>query len=120
MSRTRQIRIAEDWFDAFNAHDLEKLLMLYSDDARHYSPKLKLRRPETNGYIVGKEALRQWWQDAFDRLPTLRYERTYWLADEEAVFMEYIRHVEGEEDLTVGELLEVRDGLIVGSRVYHA
>ncbi len=74
MSRTRQIRIAEEWFDAFNAHDLEKLLTLYSDDARHYSPKLKLRRPGTNGYIVGKEALRQWWQDAFERLPTLRYE----------------------------------------------
>ena len=119
MSRSRQIRIAEAWFEAFNAHDLEKLLALYSDDARHYSPKLKVRQPETNGYIVGKEALRQWWMDAFQRLPTLRYERTYWLADEEAVFMEYIRHVEGEEDMIVGELLEVRDGLIVGSRVYH-
>ncbi|MGB3525190.1 MAG: nuclear transport factor 2 family protein [Flavobacteriales bacterium] len=119
MSRTGQIRIAEEWFDAFNAHDLEKLLALYADDARHYSPKLKVRRPETNGYIVGKEALREWWQDAFDQLPTLWYERTYWLADEEAVFMEYIRHVEGEADLTVGELLEVRAGLIVSSRVYH-
>lgn len=120
MSRTRQIRIAEQWFDAFNAHDLERLLALYADDARHYSPKLKVRLPDTNGCILGKEALRQWWRDAFDRLPSLRYERTYWLADEEAVFMEYIRHVDGEEDLTVGELLEVRDGLITGSRVYHA
>lgn len=119
MSRSRQLRIAEEWFDAFNAHDLERLLVLYAEDARHYSPKLKLRRPETNGYIVGKEALRQWWQDAFTRLPTLHYERTYWLADEEAVFMEYIRRVEGEEDLTVGELLEVRGGLIAASRVYH-
>lgn len=119
MSRSRQIRIAEAWFDAFNAHDLERLLALYAEDARHYSPKLKVRRPETKGLIVGKEALRQWWQDAFTRLPTLRYERTHMLADEEAVFIEYIRHVEGEEDLAVGELLEVRDGLIVGSRVYH-
>ena len=119
MSRSRQIRIAEAWFDAFNAHDLETLLVLYADDARHYSPKLKVRQPETNGYIVGKKALREWWQDAFQRLPTLRYEQTYWLADEEAVFMEYIRQVEGEEDMIVGELLQVRDGLIVGSRVYH-
>jgi len=27
--------------------------------------------------------------------------------------------VEGEEDLRVGEVLEVRDGVIVASRVYH-
>ena len=33
--------------------------------------------------------------------------------------MEYIRHVEGEDDMIVGELLEVRDGLIIASRVYH-
>ena len=111
--------IADQWFAAFNTHDLDKLLALYADDARHYSPKLKVRRPETKGYIVGKEALRHWWRDAFDRLPSLRYERTYWLADEEAVFMEYIRHVEGEDDMIVGELLEVRDGLIIASRVYH-
>lgn len=119
MSRTGQLDIAEAWFEAFNAHDLEKLLVLYADDARHYSPKLKVRQPETKGFIVGKEALRQWWQDAFDRLPTLHYKRTFWMADEEAVFMEYIRQVDGEEDLIVGELLEVRNGLITASRVYH-
>ena len=115
----KTIQIARQWFEAFNAHDLEKLLTLYHDDARHYSPKLKVRRPETNGYIVGKEALRRWWQDAFDRLPSLRYERTYWLPDGKAVFMEYVRHVEGEEDLIVGELLEMQNGLIKASRVYH-
>jgi len=33
--------------------------------------------------------------------------------------MEYIRHVDGEEDLKVGEVLEIKNGLIVFSRVYH-
>lgn len=33
--------------------------------------------------------------------------------------MEYIRHVQGEEDLRVGEVLEIREGMIVASRVYH-
>ena len=85
----------------------------------HFSPKLKLRHPETNGLITGKEALRSWWRDAFERLPSLNYEVVKLTADEEQVFMEYIRHVSGEEDLRVGEVLEVRDGLIVASRVYH-
>ncbi|MEZ4791774.1 MAG: nuclear transport factor 2 family protein [Flavobacteriales bacterium] len=111
--------IALQWFAAFNAHDLEALLALYADDAEHFSPKLKLRHPETNGLITGKEALRSWWRDAFERLPSLNYEVVKLTADEEQVFMEYIRHVSGEEDLRVGEVLEVRDGLIVASRVYH-
>lgn len=111
--------IALRWFAAFNAHDLEAVLALYSDDAEHFSPKLKTRRPETNGWVTGKAALRDWWSDAFGRLPTLRYEVVKLTADTEQVFMEYIRHVQGEEDLRVGEVLEVRDGLIVASRVYH-
>ncbi len=112
-------RIAERWFAAFNAHDLEALLALYAEDAEHYSPKLKLRRPETGGWVRGKAALRDWWQDAFDRLPTLRYEVLKLTADDEQVFMEYVRHVAGEEDLRVGEVLEVRNGIIIASRVYH-
>ncbi len=111
--------IAEKWFAAFNAHDLEALLDLYDDGAEHYSPKLRLRRPETNGLVAGKTALRDWWRDAFERLPTLRYEVIGLTADTDRVFMEYIRHVEGEEYLRVGEVLEVRGGRIVASRVYH-
>lgn len=112
-------RIAERWFAAFNAHDLEALLALYADDAEHYSPKLRMRRPETNGLVRGKAALRDWWRDAFDRLPTLHYEVQKLTADDEQVFMEYIRHVADEADLRVGEVLEIRNGLIVASRVYH-
>ena len=112
--------IAQHWFDAFNAHDLEKLLALYSDNAQHYSPKLKIRQPETNGLIKGKDALRLWWQDSFERLPSLRYEPTRFIADEANIFMEYIRHVDGEDNIIVGEVLEIQDGVIVASRVYHS
>ena len=111
--------IAQRWFAAFNAHDLEALLSLYADDAEHFSPKLLARRPETAGMVRGKAALREWWQDAFDHLPTLHYEVLRLTADDEQVFMEYIRHVEGEPDLRVGEVLEIRNGAIVASRVYH-
>ena len=112
-------KIALNWFKAFNEHDLVSLLKLYSEDALHYSPKLKIRQPNTNGLISGKKELQIWWQDAFDRLPSLKYEVVKLTADDEQVFMEYIRHVTGEEDLKVGEVLEIKNGLIVFSRVYH-
>jgi hypothetical protein len=33
--------------------------------------------------------------------------------------MEYIRSVDGEEQMMVGEVLEIINGLIISSRVYH-
>jgi limonene-1,2-epoxide hydrolase len=113
-------QIATAWFAAFNSHKLEDLLALYNDEARHFSPKLKIRQPETNGWVSGKAALRAWWQDAFDRLPELHYEVLTLTANESRVFMEYIRQVPGEEDMKVAEVLEIGGNrMIIASRVYH-
>jgi len=113
------IDIARLWLDAFNRHDLEALLNLYHEDAEHFSPKLKQRMPETNGMVRGKNALRLWWQDAFQRLPGLAYKEKQLTANMERVFMEYAREVPGEETFMVAEILEIKDGLIRASRVYH-
>lgn len=112
-------QIAVRWMDAFNAKDLERLLDLYDDNAKHYSPKLKVRQPETNGMVTGKAAMRDWWRDAFERLPTLFYKVTSLTANDHQVFMEYVRELEGDDDLLVAEVLEVQNGKIVSSRVYH-
>jgi ketosteroid isomerase-like protein len=112
-------QIAIRWFDAFNTKNLENLLALYDEDAQHFSPKLKIRQPETNGLIIVKEAMRVWWQDAFDSLPTLHYKVTSLTANTDRVFMEYTRQVLGEADMLVAEVLDIKDGKIVFSRVYH-
>ena len=115
----QNIAIATKWFEAFNELHLEKLLSLYHDEAQHYSPKLKIRQPETNGLVSGKAALRAWWQDAFDRLPTLNYTPTTLTANDDRVFMEYIRRVAGEPEMLVAEVLDIKNGKIMASRVYH-
>ena len=114
------IDIAKQWFQAFNDHNLENLLALYDDNAIHYSPKLKMRQPETRGIVKGKDKMHAWWQDSFNRLPSLRYELIRLTCQKNRVFMEYVRHVQGEENLRVGEMFEIRDNLIVASRVYHS
>ena len=111
--------IAHQWFEAFNQHDLEALLNLYADDAEHYSPKLKIHQPATQGLIKGKNELRKWWADAFQRLPDLHYQLLKLTADDEQVFMEYIRQTPNEPDLKVGEVLRIKQGKIFASAVYH-
>ncbi len=112
-------QIASRWLQAFNEHHLEDLLALYHNEAAHFSPKLKIHKPETNGLIIGKAAMREWWQDAFTRLPELEYREKSITANSDRVFMEYTRIVPNEENIAVAEVLEIRDGMIVASRVYH-
>ena len=108
------------WFDGFNSGNLELLLSLYHENAEHFSPRLKIRKPETKGLIKGKEQLREWWKDAFERLPGLHYQPQYIIADDQNVFTEYLRTVPGEDDLVAGEVLFFENGLIVKSKVFHS
>ncbi len=121
MDETRDalLALARAWLDAFNARDLERLLALYSDDAVHTSPKLRVQRPETNGEIRGKAALRAWWADAMTRLPGLHYAGKHLSAGDDRVVMEYERQNPGEAATMVAETLVVAAGRIVSSHVYH-
>ena len=112
-------QIAMKWFDAFNAQNLDELLELYDEQAKHFSPKLKASRPASNGLIEGKNALHDWWADSFKRLPGLHYEVQTITANRHRVFMEYIRELPGDEDLQVAEVMKINNGKIIYSRVYH-
>lgn len=112
--------IAQKWFEAFNQHDLESLLSLYHENAIHFSPKLLVKHPETEGLIKGKSELRIWWKESFDNLPTLKYFPELIICEGENVFMKYKRTVDGQSDLIVGETLRIVNGFIVESRVYHS
>lgn len=111
--------IAFKWMESFNNKELEKLLALYDDEAVHFSPKLKIHKPETQGLVSGKQALRDWWMDAFERLPSLNYKLTSVTANADRVFMEYTRTVDNEEDMQIAEVLVVKENKIITSRVYH-
>ncbi len=114
------LSIARKWFEAFAEKNVDKLVSLYHEEAEHYSPKLKVHQPQTKGLIKGKAAMRAWWSEAFDRLSSLRYEVLSLTTHSDRVFMEYIRHVNGEEDMRVGEVLEIKYGKITASRVFHS
>jgi hypothetical protein len=118
--KSENLLALNNWIESFNIKNLDSLLSLYNENAEHYSPKLKVRKPETNGLIKGKEQLREWWKDAFERLPQLNYRVNYSIADDKSVFVEYLRSVPGEDDLIVGEVLFFENGLIIRSRVFHS
>jgi heme-degrading monooxygenase HmoA/ketosteroid isomerase-like protein len=113
------VAIAERWLACFERRDLDDLLALYADDATHTSPKIRVRHPETGGLLHGKSAMRAWWAGSFARLPSMAYVPVSITANGSRVYYEYVRKVDGEPDMPVCEVLDVRDGLIVASRVFH-
>lgn len=111
--------IARAWLAAFNKYDVDALVSLYAEDATHTSPKIRKLYPESLGMLRGRQALGAWWRESNARLPGLRYELTAITANSDRVFIEYIRHAPNDEPMPVAEVFDIRDGLIVASRVYH-
>ncbi len=112
-----QIQIAEKWFGAFNQQKIEDLLSLYDDNAEHFSPRLLKNYPDTKGLIKGKAAMRNWWQSAFDKMPSLRYHPIYIREEKDKIHLEYLRTVDNESDVMVKEYLQIANGKIVFSKV---
>jgi hypothetical protein len=110
-------QIATNWFAAFNTQNIEDLLSLYDDNAEHFSPRLLKNHPETKGMIKGKTVMRDWWQGAFDKMPSLRYHPIEIREENDIVFLEYKRTVDGEAEQIVKEYLQINDGKIVFSKV---
>ena len=119
MSASDNLALGRAWLSAFNAHDVDALVALYSETCTHTSPKIRSLHPESGGALRGKAALTAWWREANTRLPGLRYECTALTANDERVFVEYIRHAPNEAAMPVAEVFDVREGRIVASRVYH-
>lgn len=58
-------RLAQDWYAAWNAHDLDAVLGHYAEDVVFTSPFAARQDASPDGVVVGKPALRVY----YDRLP---------------------------------------------------
>jgi ketosteroid isomerase-like protein len=59
--------------DAWNSHDLERILALYSDDSEMTSDKIPLLGLDPTGTLRGKDRLRQYWSKGLELLPNLQF-----------------------------------------------
>ena len=67
-------QFAEDWIEAWNAHDLERILSHYTDDFVMSSPLIIERMGVTEGVLKGKDAVRPYWQGGLEARPPLHFD----------------------------------------------
>lgn len=65
---------AREWVDAWNAHDLDRILSYYADDFEMTSPLIVERLGVASGKLKGKEAIGSYWGQALALSPSLRFE----------------------------------------------
>jgi hypothetical protein len=63
IERAQAEAIAQEWLDAWNAHDLERVVAHFADDVDVTSPLIARLRPGSEGRLRGKEAVLSYYRD---------------------------------------------------------
>ncbi len=67
-------RFATEWIEAWNNHDLDKILSHYADDFEMSSPYISLIAGEPGGMLKGKAQVGAYWAQALQHMPDLHFE----------------------------------------------
>ncbi|BBY62145.1 nuclear transport factor 2 family protein [Mycolicibacterium helvum] len=100
---------SELWVAAWNAHDVESVLVHFDDNVVFTSPVAAKLLPHTAGVIRGKSALRDYWISALQHVANLHFvvEGVYDGID--TIVINY-RNQDGGQ---VNEILRFADGLVI-------
>jgi ketosteroid isomerase-like protein len=110
MDRLTAQRFSRSWVSAWNAHDLDALLMHFADDAVFTSPVAAQLLPDSQGVLVGKDAIRRYWAVGLERIPDLHFEVIDVYTGLDTIVINYRNHTGGR----VNEVLQLDDdGLVV-------
>ena len=73
LNKEKALAFTEEWIDAFNTHDLDRILEHYSEAIEFYSPFIPLLKFNVEGVIRNKTDLRTYFQIGLDTYPDLHF-----------------------------------------------
>lgn len=89
ISREFGEKFAKEWVEAWNSHDLDRVLSHYSDDFTMSSPYIAQIPGVESGSLTGKAAVRAYWAAALQKMPTLKFELVQTLVGADSVTIYY-------------------------------
>ena len=103
-------RVAEEWFDAWNRHDLDAVLAHYADDVEFTSPFAVELTGRADGTLRGLDELRSYFGRALAAFPELRFTDLRVALGVSSITLVYrsVRSLEAAETMFFGD-----DGKIV-------
>ncbi|MEP6491823.1 MAG: nuclear transport factor 2 family protein [bacterium] len=115
MTDDEATKIANEWIDAWNSHDLDRILSHYSDDVELTSPLVSRVLGDGQGTVTGKPALRAYFLRALETFPDLRFD--FWGAypGHESLVV----HYESVRKLRAAELMKIDGSGRVSEVIAH-
>ncbi|MDJ0356655.1 nuclear transport factor 2 family protein [Paenarthrobacter sp. PH39-S1] len=98
-----------EWVDAWNAHDVERVLSHFRDDVKFTSPLAAKLIEGSDGTLCGKVELRNYWLEGVKQNPDLKFTIENVYTGIETIVINY-RNQNGK---LANEVLTFKDGLII-------
>jgi steroid delta-isomerase-like uncharacterized protein len=81
--------LAQEWLNAWNAHDLEAIMAHYAEDITFYSPFIRQLNNDPAGCIKGKADLKAYFQRALAAYPDLQFEPYHVMEGVDSIVIHY-------------------------------
>ncbi len=82
---------ADRWYAAWNARDIDAMMACYEPGIEHSSPFIKRYNNTDDRWLVGIDAVRDYFARALERNPTLRFDPKHVAVGHETVILVYTR-----------------------------
>jgi ketosteroid isomerase-like protein len=82
-------QFGQEWVNAWNSRDLDRIMSHYAEDFQMTSPFIVTMLNEPTGTITGKENVRAYWAKALERLPDLHFDLIEALAGVDSITLSY-------------------------------
>jgi hypothetical protein len=82
-------RFAREWIDAWNSHDIERILLHYADGVTYHSPFVARLAGNVDGALQGKAALSEYFVAGLAAYPDLRFRLRAFYVGVGSVVLEY-------------------------------
>lgn len=112
-------RFVQEWLEGWNAHDVDRIMRHYADDAVFQSPSVLVLAPNGDGTLRGRAAIRDLYAGALARFPNLRFELEEIIERPYGVMLVYRKlNVFAERPGLTVEVFEIERGLVRRNVVY--
>lgn len=117
MATHQAASFASDWIDAWNSHDLPRILSHYADDFQMHSPAIVKLGINPSGILKGKPAVAAYWRKALELMPDLRFELMAIFHGVDTLTL----HYQAANGRTAAEVFHFNDqGLVDWARAHYA
>jgi len=118
MTTTDMTALGREWIAAWNAHDLDRVLALYTEDFEMTSKHIVGFGFDASGTLRGKDKVREYWAFALTKVPDLHFRLIGVYTSPDSVIV----HYENERGGKVSEYLrfDASGKIVQGSGNYLA